>query len=928
MKKLLFLFFAFAFVASVNAQCTSQTFNHFTVGNAYSVELNVTSPVHPADEQTFVAQNSVWTSNSQAVPSLAGCDCWQSYYYFAPTTYSYGPCQSNHISVGCMRVVLIQNNLQQSGSWTGILMWHSSEPYSTNLPTMSYGNYVLATVNVTSAQTVTITDNSLGGCGTTSFVLQPELAGYINQQVVGCNAVQLTVVSVSATSYLWSTGETTSSITASPGINTVTLTDTTTNQSTYVNTYVSFSTLSVGISGSTNLQCTSGSTDLTAFTQGGMYGFSYTWSNGSTGQTALGIQNPGDYTVTVTDGIGCTSSETITITRTNNLVASIPDSAFANCLNNQATVLMSQNTGQLAYQWSTGNYGSQSQSLSHILPVGTHTVTMTRGWCVIVDTITVQQAPNPTIIASASTTFSCNPQLINLSASGGIMGGYLWSNGVSANTTNVYVLDNTTYSVTGTNLYGCTASGTISITVSNLLAQMLIPDTLCVGQTYQPIVTVTGGTTPYTYNWSNSSNGTYIATTGYNLALVTITDANGCTTTTYDGQNARAVPTATIVTSTPPCGSGNVFVNLTTGSQINYLWSNGATTQDINVFVTQDTILGVLLTNAFGCTASFNVTINPRQLPQFTLNPTPETCNLSGFILAQPYSDYHYLWNIGQTGGLISPAQPGTYTVTVTASNGCTATGSTIIAPLVMEYDTGWAYTYETVLIEDTTTETVSVESLGSAPCALLDSTTTTTTTTVVERVILVTTTETTIENVTCGGITTFVTYDTVVVSTSFDTAVTITVSVDMIPNPPVITFVAISSTTATVVVTGGTEPYTYQWSNGATAAQTVVDPNTTYTVTVTDATGCSVTTTISTPVVATEVTDAPSVVVYPNPTTGFVYIDGINNQEYLITDAVGKTIIQGRGDSGITIIDLSGYPAGLYLVLIEGMSPHKIVKH
>src|SRR5262249_40166910 len=99
---------------------------------------------------------------------------------------------------------------------------------------------------------------------------------------------------------------------------------------------------------------------------------------------------------------------------------------------------------------------------------------------------------------------------------------------------------------------------------------------------------VSGGTFPYTFLWSNSQTTQQILNLTSGNYSVTITDANGCTTTQSGsvGQPAAALSSSASVTQQVSCfGGNNGAVNVTTTggtAPYSFSWSNGAITEDIN----------------------------------------------------------------------------------------------------------------------------------------------------------------------------------------------------------------------------------------------------------------------------------------------------------------------------------------------------------
>ncbi|MBK6965464.1 MAG: hypothetical protein IPH20_16420 [Bacteroidales bacterium] len=249
-----------------------------------------------------------------------------------------------------------------------------------------------------------------------------------------------------------------------------------------------------------------------------------------------------------------------------------------------------------------------------------------------------------------------------------------------------------TYSVTITDANGCTA--TSSATVNNIggpAASISAQTNVAKGAfTGSATVLATGGTSPFTYLWDDPSAQTPATAIGLAAGTytVTITDANGCTAT---AQAIITQPTALsggAVATSSTCGNANGSVDLSVSGgtpAYTYAWSNGATTQDL-VNVVANTY-SVTITDANGCTATSSATVNNIGGPAASISAqTNVACNGaftgSATVLATGgTSPFTYLWNdpSAQTLATATGLAAGTYTVTVTDFNGCTATAQAII---------------------------------------------------------------------------------------------------------------------------------------------------------------------------------------------------------------------------------------------------------
>jgi hypothetical protein len=279
--------------------------------------------------------------------------------------------------------------------------------------------------------------------------------------------------------------------------------------------------------------------------------------------------------------------------------------------------------------------------------------------------------------------FGGNNGAVDLTVSGGVTPyTYVWNNG--ATTQDISSLIAGTYTVTVTDANSCTK--TISATVTQPSAPLALTEThvnvLCFGNATGSIdLSVTGGTTPYTYAWSNSATTQDLANLVAGTYTVTVTDANACTKTlsaTITQPSAGLTASATTVNST--CGNANGSVDLTvTGgtSPYTYLWSNNATTQDLsNVLAGTYT---VTVTDNNGCTKTTSATVNNTGGPSLSETHVNVLCygNNTGSIdlsVSGGTAPYTYAWTGGTTTQDRSNLVAGTYCVTVTDANACSAT--------------------------------------------------------------------------------------------------------------------------------------------------------------------------------------------------------------------------------------------------------------
>ncbi|OFY70882.1 MAG: hypothetical protein A3G23_12235 [Bacteroidetes bacterium RIFCSPLOWO2_12_FULL_37_12] len=387
----------------------------------------------------------------------------------------------------------------------------------------------------------------------------------------------------------------------------------------------------------------------------------------------------GNFDITLTCPSACTVP-TLSSTNTN------PACGAATGAINLTT---SGGTSPFTYLWSDGQ---TIQDISSLL-AGTYTVTVTAtGGC----TTTFKTTLTATGAATLSTTVtnaSCGAAngSINLTVSGGVAPfTYNWSNGSSSEDPSSLVVGTYTVTVTGAN--SCTATTSAVVTDAGIPTITLTSQTnpSCAGGSDGAInISITGGTAPYTYAWSNGSSIEDIATLIAGTYTVTVTTAGGCTAT---ASYVLADPVPITLSTTqvnPTCGSSNGSIDLTVAGGsggLKYVWSSGNTTQDISSLAVNT--YTVTVTDGKSCSATISATLTSSGIPTISLvTQTNVSCSggSNGALdinVTGGTAPYTYAWSNGGSVQDITALTAGTYTVTVTTAGSCTATASwTITAP-------------------------------------------------------------------------------------------------------------------------------------------------------------------------------------------------------------------------------------------------------
>jgi len=349
----------------------------------------------------------------------------------------------------------------------------------------------------------------------------------------------------------------------------------------------------------------------------------------------------------------------------------------------------------ILYNWSNGGTTAMINNING----GTYMVSVTdANNCMNVETAIINE---PTAISINGTTTSSNCGANNGSVSLTVTGGtgaysYLWSSGQT--TPSIMGLTSGTYAVSVTDANNCTETSTFTITGMAITVTSI--DETCANTNNGSATAISNnGTGPFVYLWSDGQSTATASGLAPGTYTIVITDTNGCVGTESVTIAAGQVATLSTTTTNVSCGlvdDGTAVANLNGGVQpITYVWSNGAVSQGV-AGLNVGTYM-VTATDAVGCSATGSVTImdaniNADVMPSqvvinLAVNPTVNfTDNTIGAT--------SWMWDFGDgtTSTVQNPSHTytavGTYTVTVTVSNGQCSDTQTIII-LVNDTSTG-----------------------------------------------------------------------------------------------------------------------------------------------------------------------------------------------------------------------------------------------
>jgi subtilisin-like proprotein convertase family protein len=461
-----------------------------------------------------------------------------------------------------------------------------------NISGLAAGEYTVVISDGSECDLIeTFTVNNLTGTFAVTEIVTPELCGTSN------GSINLTITGGNAPyTILWSNNASSEDLLNVPaGVYTVNIVDD--NGCSFIGSYEVLSNTTNGLATTaaiTNDNCTNGTGAINLSVTGGNAPYQYNWSNGATVQDINGLDY-GTYTVQVTDALGCSVTSSYNVSSVGNIQPSSAVITSATCSNSNGAINVSfsgPGAAPTVYLWSNG---ATTQDLSNI-PAGTYwlqytTFTGPGGGCTEVDTFVVNALQGTFAIDSIDVLHavcSQNNGSLEVFVSGGTPGyTYSWSNG--STTSMISGLSPGTYSVSVSDQGGCTVTSSASIsnfTYGFGVSSAIVADENCGDNLGAIDLTISGGVTPYTYSWSNGATTEDLSGLSSGTYTVSVSDANGCTVTnSFQVENISNGFAVTSVAGNETCGNLNGFIDLTVSNgqaPITYLWSNGATSQDLS----------------------------------------------------------------------------------------------------------------------------------------------------------------------------------------------------------------------------------------------------------------------------------------------------------------------------------------------------------
>jgi gliding motility-associated-like protein len=432
---------------------------------------------------------------------------------------------------------------------------------------------------------------------------------------------------------------------------------------------------------------------ITVNASGGTPPYSYSLNGGAPQPSNIfsGLQS-GTYTVQVIDANGCTNTTTQNIDTTFAVSASIVNQTNISCFGaSDGSVEVQLSGGLQPYSYSINGVQFVASPVFSGLAAGNYLITLrdSKG-CTDFVNVNISQPTVLSISINNITNVLCGGDStgsISVLASGGNAPyTFTWSNG--GNTSSISNLKASNYTVTVADANNCTATRDVAITQPIQLFAVVasFQDVQCAGDSSGYVdVSVSGGTPPYSFNWNTGATTEDIIKLAKGTYTITVSDANNCTVKVSQtiAQPSPLNISASVTNAACFGETGGIDVSISGGVQpYTYVWSNGATSQDV-LNITAGAYI-VTVTDNNQCSKQLVNVVNQPDEISVAANITNTSCN-GGNIGAIDISvsggsgNFTYQWsaNAGNaTTQDVNNLSAGTYTVTITDGSQCTKISS------------------------------------------------------------------------------------------------------------------------------------------------------------------------------------------------------------------------------------------------------------
>lgn len=452
----------------------------------------------------------------------------------------------------------------------------------------------------------------------------------------------------------------------------------------------------------TDVKCFGQSTgDITLTVSGGTPGYTYGWNpNVSTTNTATNLA-ANTYNITITDNANCTKDTFVVVSQPSAPLAASVQSTNVTCFGlNNGTIKLTPAGGTPGYTYTWNPNVSSTDTASSLSP-NQYDITLTdANSCTANYSVTITQPAQALAVAPTQTDLTCNGVPTGVAAANASGGTtpyqYTWTPNVGTTDPETN-LSAGNYNVTVTDNNGCTATASYTLTEPPAItSQVSTVDELCHGDQIGSITVTAGGGTPgYTYTWnpnvSTTNSATALPAGSYSI---TITDANSCTLVQAATINEPQAIALNVTTTAIICaGQNNGTLTATaTGGNPAYNFSitgtsgtpqTSASGQFVNLVADNYT---VVVTDQNSCSTSTTATVDSQTTIVHAISSVDPSC--WGYsdgkvfeVASGGVSGFTYTFSNGATNttGTLLNLPAGTYAVTVSDANNCTAADSTTL---------------------------------------------------------------------------------------------------------------------------------------------------------------------------------------------------------------------------------------------------------
>ncbi len=427
-----------------------------------------------------------------------------------------------------------------------------------------------------------------------------------------------------------------------------------------------------------DMACTDAAGSAMVNPAGGTGAYTVEWSSGASGLQATGL-TAGNYQVEVSDANGCSVLQDFAITASENLsvVVSVEEISCHGMADGAASAFVSGGTGIYTYDWSQG---ANAASLSN-LDAGTYNLQVSDSeGCEGAYSFTLEEpdALSLAVIKNDISCFGLADGSLYAEASGGSPGySYAWNNGSSAQ--QVSNASAGVYTLTVTDLNGCTVSQSYSISQPSALVMNLMPfDIACTNETGSATVNPSGGTGPYAAEWSSGASGLQTSGLAAGNYQVEVSDANGCSVLQDFAIAASENLSVFVTVEEISCygmadGEAHAFVGGGTGIYT-YDWSHGA--NDASLSNLDAGTYNLQVSDSEGCAGFYSFTLEEPDALSLAVFKSDISCygltdGSASATCNGGTGPYIFNWSNGTTGVSTTGLEEGLHLVMVQDTHGC-----------------------------------------------------------------------------------------------------------------------------------------------------------------------------------------------------------------------------------------------------------------